>query len=103
MRTLCCFVLSCFDRASPPSSRRAGKVGLVYLFSGLGGSVLSVLFIRNGVSVGASCALFGLLGAMLSELITNWTIYTNKVGASPTNSAAVAAPAVLRFENQSSF
>ena len=48
-------------------------------------------------------ALFGQLGAMLSELFTNWTIYTNKVGASPTNSAAVAAPAVLRFENQSSF
>ena len=48
-------------------------------------------------------ALFGQLEAMLSELFTNWTIYTNKVGASPTNSAAVAAPAVLRFENQSSF
>ena len=31
------------------------------------------------VSVGASGALFGLLGAMLSELITNWTIYENKV------------------------
>ncbi|EMS47380.1 Inactive rhomboid protein 1 [Triticum urartu] len=57
------------------------KVGLVYLFSGLGGSVLSVLFIRNGVSVGASGALFGLLGAMLSELITNWTIYTNRLAA----------------------
>lgn len=58
---------------------RAGKVGLVYLVSGLGGSILSVLFIRNGVSVGASGALFGLLGAMLSELITNWSIYTNRV------------------------
>ncbi|KAM0838188.1 hypothetical protein ACQ4PT_061143 [Festuca glaucescens] len=57
------------------------KVGLVYLISGLGGSVLSVLFIRNGVSVGASGALFGLLGAMLSELITNWTIYSNRIAA----------------------
>ncbi|CAM0903303.1 unnamed protein product [Alopecurus aequalis] len=57
------------------------KIGLVYLISGLGGSVLSVLFIRNGVSVGASGALFGLLGAMLSELITNWTIYTNRLAA----------------------
>jgi membrane associated rhomboid family serine protease len=57
-------------------------VGLVYLVSGFGGSVLSVLFIRNGVSVGASGALFGLLGAMLSELITNWTIYTNRVSVS---------------------
>jgi membrane associated rhomboid family serine protease len=58
------------------------KVGLVYLLSGVGGSVLSVLFIKNGgVSVGASGALFGLLGAMLSELITNWTIYTNRIAA----------------------
>uniref|UniRef100_A0A8R7VAJ2 Rhomboid-like protein n=1 Tax=Triticum urartu TaxID=4572 RepID=A0A8R7VAJ2_TRIUA len=51
----------------------------------------------------ASGALFGLLGAMLSELFINWAIYTNKVGASPTNSAAVAVPAVLRSENPSSF
>jgi membrane associated rhomboid family serine protease len=58
-------------------------VGLVYLVSGFGGSVLSVLFIRKGVSVGASGALFGLLGAMLSELITNWSIYTNRVSISP--------------------
>lgn len=31
------------------------------------------------VSVGASGALFGLLGAMLSEILTNWTIYANKI------------------------
>uniref|UniRef100_A0A6N2LFN8 RHOMBOID-like protein n=1 Tax=Salix viminalis TaxID=40686 RepID=A0A6N2LFN8_SALVM len=35
----------------------------------------------TGISVGASGALFGLLGGMLSELITNWTIYANKVAA----------------------
>uniref|UniRef100_A0A6N2MWF7 RHOMBOID-like protein n=1 Tax=Salix viminalis TaxID=40686 RepID=A0A6N2MWF7_SALVM len=47
------------------------RVGLVYIISGFGGSI----------SVGASGALFGLLGGMLSELITNWTIYANKVAA----------------------
>ncbi|KAL4325689.1 hypothetical protein GQ457_11G032510 [Hibiscus cannabinus] len=57
------------------------RIGILYLLSGFGGSVLSSLFIRNDISVGASGALFGLLGAMLSELITNWTIYTNKAMA----------------------
>ncbi|KAL3619321.1 RHOMBOID-like protein 3 [Castilleja foliolosa] len=57
------------------------RVGLIYLLSGIGGSILSALFIQKSISVGASGALFGLLGAMLSELFTNWTIYANKAGA----------------------
>ncbi|KAJ6407870.1 hypothetical protein OIU84_011223 [Salix udensis] len=57
------------------------KVGLLYIISGFGGSLLSALFIQSNISVGASGALFGLLGGMLSELITNWTIYANKVAA----------------------
>ncbi|KAK1273207.1 hypothetical protein QJS04_geneDACA022268 [Acorus gramineus] len=57
------------------------RIGVIYLLSGFGGSILSSLFIRNSISVGASGALFGLLGAMLSELITNWTIYSNKAAA----------------------
>lgn len=57
------------------------RIGIIYLLSGFGGSVLSSLFIGNSISVGASGALFGLLGAMLSELITNWSIYTNKIAA----------------------
>lgn len=55
------------------------RIGLIYLLSGFGGSILSSLFIQDNISVGASGALFGLLGAMLSELLTNWTIYINKV------------------------
>ncbi|KAL5229554.1 hypothetical protein ABZP36_028330 [Zizania latifolia] len=56
------------------------RIGIIYLLSGFGGSVLSVLFLRHKyISVGASGALFGLLGSMLSELIMNWTIYSNKV------------------------
>ncbi|KAH1106265.1 hypothetical protein J1N35_010033 [Gossypium stocksii] len=57
------------------------RIGLIYLLSGFGGSILSSLFIQDNISVGASGALFGLLGAMLSELLTNWTIYTNKAAA----------------------
>ncbi|XVF76644.1 hypothetical protein PTKIN_Ptkin13bG0283100 [Pterospermum kingtungense] len=57
------------------------RVGLLYIISGFGGSLLSALFIQSNISVGASGALFGLLGGMLSELITNWTIYANKVAS----------------------
>ncbi|KAE8680452.1 RHOMBOID-like 1 isoform 2 [Hibiscus syriacus] len=54
------------------------RIGLLYLIAGFGGSLMSSLFIQSRISVGASGALFGLLGSMLSELITNWTIYANK-------------------------
>ncbi|XP_033137915.1 RHOMBOID-like protein 3 [Brassica rapa] len=57
------------------------RIGVIYVMSGMGGSILSSLFIRSGISVGASGALFGLLGSMLSELLTNWTIYSNKIAA----------------------
>nr|AIY60756.1 rhomboid protein Alipl7598 [Alisma plantago-aquatica] len=57
------------------------RIGIIYLLSGFGGSVLSGLFLRNSISVGASSALFGLLGAMLSELLTNWNLYCNKAAA----------------------
>ncbi|XP_008799828.2 RHOMBOID-like protein 2 [Phoenix dactylifera] len=57
------------------------RIGPLYVIAGFGGSLLSALFIQTSISVGASGALFGLLGAMLSELITNWTIYANKFAA----------------------
>jgi membrane associated rhomboid family serine protease len=54
-------------------------IGLLFVISGFGGSLLSALFLQSNISVGASGALFGLLGGMLSELITNWSMYDNKV------------------------
>ncbi|KAL8153361.1 hypothetical protein V2J09_011121 [Rumex salicifolius] len=60
------------------------RLGPLYVITGVGGSLsscLHILELNHGVayvSVGASGALFGLLGSMLSELITNWTIYANK-------------------------
>ncbi|KAK7325016.1 hypothetical protein VNO77_29032 [Canavalia gladiata] len=57
------------------------RIGFLYVISGFGGSLLSALFIQEGISVGASGALFGLLGGMLSELLINWTIYANKLAA----------------------
>ncbi|XP_060201937.1 RHOMBOID-like protein 1 isoform X1 [Lycium barbarum] len=55
------------------------RIGLLYIIAGLGGSLFSALFIKSNISVGASGALFGLLGSMLSELIINWTIYAHKL------------------------
>ncbi|KAE8724279.1 Thiol-disulfide oxidoreductase DCC isoform 1 [Hibiscus syriacus] len=59
------------------------RIGPLYMISGLGGSLASALSQgrKKTISVGASGALFGLLGAMLSELITNWSNYTNKCSA----------------------
>ncbi|KAF3450874.1 hypothetical protein FNV43_RR06963 [Rhamnella rubrinervis] len=61
------------------------RIGVLYVLSGFGGSLMSCLNLhlsdKPTISVGASGALFGLLGAMLSELITNWTIYANKCAA----------------------
>lgn len=57
------------------------RIGVLYIIAGLGGSVMSALFVQLSISVGASGAVFGLLGAMLSELIINWTIYSNKVAS----------------------
>ncbi|KAE9585704.1 hypothetical protein Lal_00009783 [Lupinus albus] len=57
------------------------RIGFLYVISGFGGSLVSALFIQSGISVGASGALFGLLGGMLSELLMNWTIYANKCAA----------------------
>ncbi|VVA97764.1 unnamed protein product [Arabis nemorensis] len=56
------------------------RIGTLYMISGIGGSIVSCLMDIRGerISVGASGALFGLLGAMLSELITNWSIYEDK-------------------------
>lgn len=55
------------------------RVGILYVLSGIGGSLSSSISLEKSISVGASGALFGFLGAMLSELIINWSNYANKV------------------------
>ncbi|KAI3435358.1 RHOMBOID-like protein [Psidium guajava] len=85
-------------------------IGSLYVISGLGGSLMSSLFIQSSISVGASGALFGLLGGMLSELITNWSIYANKVASISTllvitviNLAVGVLPHVDNFAHMGGF
>jgi membrane associated rhomboid family serine protease len=51
------------------------RMALVYLMSGVFGCILGAIFSGNRVSVGASGALFGLIGASLGDLIQNWAAY----------------------------
>ena len=47
------------------------KYTILYFISGLGSSILSYLALPNTVSIGASGAIFGLLGALLVFIINN--------------------------------
>jgi membrane associated rhomboid family serine protease len=51
----------------------------VYILSAFVGTLVAALFVQNSPIVGSSGALYGLLGAMLSVLIRNRKIYTDKV------------------------
>ncbi|PKI47445.1 hypothetical protein CRG98_032154 [Punica granatum] len=60
---------------------RSLRIGMIYVLSGFAGSLFAALFAQGSPQVGASGALFGLLGAMLSGLIWNWKLYTDKLAA----------------------
>nr|CAG4716657.1 unnamed protein product [Naegleria fowleri] len=47
-------------------------VGFIYFMSALGGNLLSALFLPQITTIGASSALFGILGAIYADLWMNW-------------------------------
>jgi rhomboid protease GluP len=55
------------------ASRFAG----VYILSGLGGILFSCLVSPNSLGVGASTALYGMLGAMIAWIAVNWSATVN--------------------------
>ncbi|GJP46624.1 hypothetical protein CLOM_g5891 [Closterium sp. NIES-68] len=57
------------------------RPSVIYLLSGVYSAVFSCLFLNAQISVGASGALFGLVGACLSELLMNWKLYDNRFSA----------------------
>ncbi|ELR15060.1 peptidase, S54 family protein [Acanthamoeba castellanii str. Neff] len=50
------------------------RVGLVYIVSGFGGNLASSLFLPRLISVGASGALFGLVGMIFVVIFRNWSL-----------------------------
>ena len=48
------------------------KFAAVYLAAGLGATLLSCLWTPNRISVGASGALMGIMGAFIADIILNW-------------------------------
>lgn len=53
------------------------RTSTIYLLSGLFGGVASATFAPQTLSVGASGAIFGLIGALLGDILFNWdTLYS---------------------------
>ena len=47
----------------------SGRMALVWFVTGIAGSLASLFFLRGGLSVGASGAIFGILGALVGVLL----------------------------------
>ncbi len=50
---------------------------LLFVAPGIGGTILSAIFLPNFISVGASGGIFGLIGACLADIFLNWGLLFN--------------------------
>mmetsp|Transcript_142019 Transcript_142019/g.250409 ORF Transcript_142019/g.250409 Transcript_142019/m.250409 type:complete len:292 (+) Transcript_142019:381-1256(+) len=55
------------------------KVAIVYVVSGVFGVIMGAIFDPHALSVGASGAIFGLLGASLGSLVQNWGLHARPI------------------------
>lgn len=83
------------------------RFAALYILSGLAGSVASLIFYPDTFGIGASGAIFGLIGAMLVFMVSNRQILANPmiriihiIIVIILNFYAVAAPASLDAEHQ---
>lgn len=53
---------------------RRKRVGAIYILAGIGGNLASAIFLPQQIQVGASGALYGLLGVLFSDLVQNWSL-----------------------------
>lgn len=53
------------------------RIGIIYIFSGIGGNLASAIFIPYRAEVGPAGAQFGLLACLVVEVFQNWQILRN--------------------------
>jgi len=57
------------------------RVAAIYLLSGVFGIMMGIALSPHTVKVGASGAIFGLFGALLGEVLQNWSLYRRPCAA----------------------
>ena len=50
------------------------RTGSIFIISGVGGMAVTAIFQPYQISTGATCAIFGMLGALLVELFQSWSV-----------------------------
>lgn len=55
------------------------NVFVVFVLPAVGANLISAIFLPQYVTVGASGGIFGLIGACLADIVTNWNLLFNKV------------------------
>eukprot|EP00045_Choanoeca_perplexa_P008547 m.80037 g.80037 ORF g.80037 m.80037 type:complete len:595 (-) comp14531_c0_seq1:351-2135(-) len=75
----CLFVLLFFHMIAPDVERLAGwfRFGIIFFASGIGGFCTTALLARFAVTMGGSGACFGVLGAVLVEMVQKWSLLDN--------------------------
>jgi len=52
----------------------AGVTAILFVISGVGATIISAVFAPQYISVGASGAIFGLVGACIGDIILHWSL-----------------------------
>jgi len=59
---------------------------ILFIFPAIGGTIASAIFLSDHISVGASGAIFGLIGACMADIFSNWNLlFSQNVNATDGN------------------
>jgi membrane associated rhomboid family serine protease len=50
------------------------RVGFIYILSGIGGNLMSAVFLPDSITVGATSCLIGIMSAMIAETLLDWFV-----------------------------